>query len=60
MNRKVTDILRTTISPDDVNWDKHLDDVQFAINNSVMYLQGRTPTFCYMDTTSACRVPGLV
>ena len=45
MNRKLVEMLRTVISPDDVNWDKHLNDVQFAINNSVNVSTGETPHF---------------
>ena len=44
-NQKIKNILRTLITPDNLDWDKTLEDVQLVINNSVNCSTGETPHF---------------
>ena len=44
-NKKIKDILRTIVTPDNMDWDKVLEDVQFTLNNTVNETVGETPHY---------------
>jgi hypothetical protein len=53
MIRKISQILRTAVRPDQLDWPKHLLSVEFAINSSVNASTGFAPfklTYGYMPT----------
>ena len=43
MIRKVSQILRTVVQPDQLDWPKHLPMVEFSINSSVVASTGYVP-----------------
>lgn len=47
MNRIVEEVLRNYIDPTQVDWDQHLDNCEFAINNSVHSATGYSPYFLH-------------
>lgn len=53
MIRKISQILRAAVRPDQLDWPKHLPSVEFAINSSVNASTGFAPfelTYGYMPT----------
>ena len=44
-NGRIKSILRTVITPDIVDWDTYVDDVQMVLNNSVNSTVGESPHF---------------
>ena len=44
-NQKIKQILRTLITPETVDWDKAVEDVQLVINNTVNVTTGESPHF---------------
>ena len=44
-NQKVKNLLKTLVTPTDVDWDKYIDLVQMVINNSVNSSTGETPHY---------------
>ena len=45
VNGKIKTILRTLITPETVDWDIYVEDVQLVINNSINVTTGETPHF---------------
>ena len=44
-NQKIKQVLRTLITPDDLEWDRTIQEVQLVLNNSVNVSTGETPHF---------------
>ena len=44
-NKKIKEVLRTIVTPDNMDWDKVLEDVQFTLNNTVNETVGETPHY---------------
>ena len=54
MIRKVSQVLRTVVKPDQLDWPKHLPMVEFALNSSVSIATGYAPfelTYGYLPRT---------
>ena len=45
MNRKITDVLCTVVTPDKLDWDTYLDDIQCTLNNSIIESTGELLRF---------------
>ena len=55
VNGKIKSILKTLITPETVDWDKHIEDIQLVINNSVNVTTGETPHYLLYGYTK--RIP---